>query len=125
MADKMTSIKITTNVAYMQKEILKVSGLSKTVFHRRAIDHFLEGDMIIDKELKITKRTDPGYVRKPIMEHVYLDAERRRKLESAAAATGVGITTLILQAIMDYCVEMAQILPAETLKEIMEGNSNG
>lgn len=125
MADKMTSIKITTTVAYMQKEILKVSGLNKTVFHRKAIDHFLEGDMIIDKQLKITKWTDPGYIRKPILEHVYLDEERRRKLESATAVTGVGITTLILQAIMDYCIEMAKILPAETLEKIMKGDNNG
>lgn len=125
MADRMTSIKITTTVAYMQKEILKQSGLSRAVFHRKAIDHFLKSDMIIDTQLRITKTTDPGYVRKPILEHVYLDAERREKLEAASVVTGVGITTLIFQAIMDYCMEMAEWLPEETIQKIMEAKDLG
>lgn len=113
--DKLTSIKITESLREMESKLLKVTGLSKTAFHRKAIDKFLERDMTIDDDLMISTRKDPRYIKKTVKECVYLDDVRRERLEKVSAERNVKITILLFQAIMDYCVYMSSSLPEEEL----------
>lgn len=118
--EKLTSINITGSLQVMENELLKVTGLSRAAFHRKAIDKFLSGDMNIDGDLMITTRKDPRYIRKPIKECIYLDDVRRKKLEKVSEEKNIKITILLFQAIMDYCVYMSNNLPQEELKKFLE-----
>lgn len=117
---RLTTIRVTTTLKRMEELILEESGLSKAAFHRRAIDAFVKNNGVVDAQLKIKAKTDPRYVKKPERELVYLDEERKQLLERIALRENTGITIVLYQAIMDYCIEMKKILPEDKLNEILE-----
>lgn len=117
---KLTTIRITTTLKRMEGLILEESGLSRAAFHRKAIDSFIKNNGVVDSQLKIKAKTDPRYIRKPERELIYLDKERKEMLEKIALRENTGITIVLYQAIMDYCIEMQKILPKDKLDEILE-----
>lgn len=118
--EKLTSINITEALQVMENKLLEATGLSRTAFHRKAIDKFLNGDMNIDGDLMITTRKDPRYIRKPVKECIYLDDVRREKLKKVSEEKNIKITILLFQAIMDYCVYMSNNLPEEELEKFLK-----
>lgn len=119
---KPTSFNISETLKYVENEILKESGLSQVAFHRKAIDYFIEGDHTIDEDLRITKRTDPRYIKKPVLERIYLEEEQRIILEQIRIEQNTNLTTLLFQALYDYCVVNCKILSDEILQNIMYNN---
>lgn len=116
---KLTTIKLTSTTKYLEKAICEETGMPVAKFHRRAIDNFIEKGGKVEDELKITAKTDPRYIKKEEREFVYLDDERREKLEEISAREGVGITIVLYQAIMDYCMDMSSLVSDEVIKSIL------
>lgn len=119
MGQKLTTIKITTTILYIEDKLLECTGLTRAAFHRKAIDSFLSGSQEVDDDLKITATTDPRYVKKTTRDRVYLDDDRRRELEMAAEKNGVGITIVLFQAILDYCLQESYLLPKDIIDNII------
>ena len=71
-----TTLKVTKATMVMENLLVKRMKISKTEFHRQAVDHFLEGDQLIYEELLIRNWRDPRYVHKDAQEQVYLDLGR-------------------------------------------------
>lgn len=122
MEKHLTSFKITVSVRYLETEILNETGLPQTVFHRKAIDDFLKGDGKIDEELKITKRTDPQYVKKSYTEQIYLDEVREKKLEAVAEKENTKKTVVLFQALLNFCLKNAHLIDENIVKNIIQGS---
>ena len=118
----LTSFNITNSLKYMEKEILKQTGLTQAVFHRKAIDAFLAGDQKINERFKIKKITDPRYVKRSFKELIYLDDDQKELLKPIMERENVGITIVLFQALYDYCYAMTSVLDEEVVKNIIEGN---
>lgn len=112
--EKRTSFSVTTAIQAMEERILAVTGLSRTVYHRKALQKYLEQENPqINPRLLITKRSDPLFVRKPASEPVYLSEEDREGLEKLAEKYGTSIGTVFLQALLEYTVVQAELLGLE------------
>ena len=118
----LTSFNITNSLKYMEKEILKQTGLTQATFHRKAIDAFLAGDQKINERFKIKKITDPRYVKRSFKELIYLDDDQKELLKPIMERENVGITIVLFQALYDYCYAMTSVLDEEVVKNIIEGN---
>ena len=118
----LTSFNITNSLKYMEKEILKQTGLTQAAFHRKAIDAFLAGDQKINERFKIKKITDPRYVKRSFKELIYLDDDQKELLKPIMERENVGITIVLFQALYDYCYAMTSVLDEEVVKNIIERN---
>lgn len=114
-----TTLKVTKATMLMENLLVKRMKISRTEFHRQAVDHFLEGDQLIYEELLIRNWRDPRYVHKDALEQVYLDLGREAALRVVADRCGCGITIVIFQALLEYCDYLApQLLKPEELKKL-------
>lgn len=114
-----TTFKITTSLQYLEGEILKKTGMLKTAFHKHAIQDFLAGDQKIEERLKIRRFSDPRYVKKDALEQIYLDSFYKEKLKEVAEREGCGITVVLFQALLDYCVKCSFVLEVETVDQFL------
>ena len=48
----------TASLKFLQDEVLKLTGYTKTMYQYKAIQYFLDGDRKIDDRLKITATTE-------------------------------------------------------------------
>lgn len=125
---KKTSFKITASVKYIEEEILKETGLSQAVFHRKAIDYFLNGEQLVNKEFLKTraKKEEPDYIKKSITEQIYLDEEREQSIltcaeKNSTTETVCKKTTVLFQALYDYCFSyLYQNLSIEIVEKVLE-----
>lgn len=108
---KLTFIKVTPEFVEIEKRLLEKTGLSKAAFHRKALEHFLEGSMEIDPDLRITERTNPAYVKRTEREGIYLTDDMRERLKEVAQEKGIKYTVLTFQALLNYCVYMVEYFP--------------
>lgn len=122
MKNRLTSFNITTSVKYLEIEILKSTGLPQTVFHRKAIDYFLINNPTIDDELKITRRSDPKYVKKSVTERIYLDSEREKAIIDVARREGTKKTIVLFQALMNYCLKNVNEVNRVVVEKIIHGD---
>lgn len=123
MEEKLTSFKMTTSCKKFQDALIKESGIKKNVFQKRAIDYFISTGGDIKDELKVTNYKDEKYICKQAKEQVYLDDNRRSSLELIAHNNEVGITTVLFQAMLNYCMyyyKNEASIDKERLKEIIE-----
>ena len=116
---KLTTIKITSTAKCLEEAICKATGMPKAEFHRRAIDSFLEKGGKVEEDMKITAKTDPRYIKKEERDLIYLDDERREQLEKVLLREKTKITTVLFQAILDYCMEMCDTVPEDVMCSII------
>ena len=107
---KKTPFRLTQSLLDFQNEILKNMDIPRTLFHRRAIDYFVKENGTINDRLFITKRSDPGYVKKDAIEQIYLDDEREEKIEKIAKQYHCKPTVVLFQILLDYCCIQAPIV---------------
>ena len=62
-----TCFRITRAVRTLEDALLKETMLTKKAFHKKAFDDFLRGERIIDSDLKVTKRTADGYIKRSVV----------------------------------------------------------
>lgn len=122
MKNRLTSFRITTSVKYLEIEILKATGYTQAAFHRKMIDDFLKGDTKIEEDLKITRRSDPRYVKKSFTEQIYLDSIREQRVKDIAKRENTKKTIVLFQALMNYCLKYAGVVQEDVVKNIIDGN---
>jgi hypothetical protein len=114
-----TTFRITSTLKFIEEEILKDSGLRRVALHNKAYKEFIAGDHYIDEDLKITKRSAPGYVKKPVVEQTYIEEESKEELQKIAEEQGTYLATVLFQALFNYCVNHADLIPQETMEQIL------
>lgn len=106
-----STFSVTPAVQEAEKEVLKITRLSRTMYHRLALERYLgQEDPKINPKLLIRKKTDPRYVRKNAVEPVYLSEEHRAGLEMIAKQYDTNIGTVFLQALLEYTVIQTELL---------------
>lgn len=110
---KKATVNVTNSTLILENEILGHMDISRTAFHRRAIDYFIKNGGAVHPYLLIRDRNDPHYVKKNAVEQVYLDDDRKAALEKVAAEYGCGYTVVLFNALMTYCSVMAPVVLGE------------
>lgn len=106
-----STFSVTPAVQEAEKEVLKITRLSRTMYHRLALERYLgQEDPKINPKLLIRKKTDPRYVRRNAVEPVYLSEEHRAGLEKIAKQYDTNIGTVFLQALLEYTVIQTELL---------------
>ena len=75
--------------------------INKEIGEDKFIVHFYGK---IEDSLKIKERKNPYYVKKSVREQIYLDQSQRFYLQKIADENHVGITIVLFQALITYCV---------------------
>lgn len=101
---------ITTALKYLQDEVLKITGYTKTMYQYKAIEFFLNGDRQIDERLKITAKTNPMYVKRDTRDQIYLDPVQHIEIKKVAEDQGVKISVVLFQAVLNYTCIQANLL---------------
>lgn len=106
-----SSFSVTPAIQEMEKRVLGITRLSRTMYHRLALERYLgQENPQINYRLLIKKKTDPEYVRKNAVEPVYLSEEHRAGLDRIAQQYDTNIGTVFLQALLEYTVIQAELL---------------
>lgn len=105
--DKKTTCKVTNATLLFENELLKRMDIPKTAFHRRMFDYAIENGLDIHPRLRITDWRDPDYIKRDVMEQIYIDPVREAKLKKIAQENGCTISTVYFQALMTYCAYIA------------------
>lgn len=106
-----TTFSITAKLAEMENKILDETGLSRAAYHRKAIQKYLDQENpSINERLLIRQKSNPEYVRKSVIEPVYLSLEEREALEKIAKNYKTSIGTVFLEAMLEYTVLQAELL---------------
>ena len=95
-----TTVAITHSTKILQDEILKHMDIPKTVFHQRAIKHFLEHNIPVHPWLLIKDRDDLNYVNKNDSEQMYIEVELAEQMKEISDEYNCGWTTVVFQALM-------------------------
>lgn len=114
-----TSYTVTSSLQYLEDAILDVTKMSDIAFQLKAVDYFLEGDQKVDPDFKITKRSDPKYIRKIAKKNIFLDKERDEKLRRIAEKESCGITTVLFQALYNYCLAMSDMVEPDVINNLI------
>ena len=114
---KKTSIKVTERLAELEEAISEVTGIPKTILIKRAVEQWNKNGRKFDPDILVTSHKDPRFINKPVKQSISMTEEL---YEEISKEIGVGVTFILLQAIMDYSIAMSSVLPQEKLDEIME-----
>ncbi len=117
---KKTSIKVTERLAELEEAISEVTGIPKTILIKRAVEQWNKNGRKFDPDVLVTSHKDPRFINKPVKQSISMTEELYEELKKISKEIGVGVTFILLQAIMDYCIAMSSVLPQEKLDEIME-----
>lgn len=109
--DTRTTFSITAKLAEMENKILQETGLTRAAYHRKAIQKYLDQECPgINERLLIRQKCNPEYVRKSVVEPVYLSSEDREALEKIAKNYKTTIGTVFFEAMLEYTVLQAELL---------------
>lgn len=122
MSKRLTTFKITASLKCLEMLILEKTELPKTLFQRRAIQDFLAGDRVVSDRLKIRSTKDPQYIKKDVMETIYLDADLEKEIKKVEKEQNCGLTQVLFQALLNYCVKCSDLIDEETLNSIIMEN---
>lgn len=106
---KQFSSYISKEVCDIMEFLIEREEISRVVFVRRAVRYFMESDRSIEPRLRITKRSDPDYVKRGAFVPVYLDQETRDQLEWAAQEQHCTLSQAFFQAILNYCAVLVSL----------------
>lgn len=102
MGKKLTSFSVNRSVLILEQEILKKTGLSKAVYHQKAVEYlYTSGEYQIHPRLLLGK-SDPLYVQRDAREQVYISEEMRRMLKEIADLNGCSIGVVFFHALLIY-----------------------
>lgn len=120
MDKPLTTIRLTKGMRYIENALIKETGMNKKGFHRKAYESYIAGDHTIDDQLKITKRKDPDYISKSVTEQTFIDDDIKLEMKKIAREQGVKYSTVLCQAITNYCIELSPMLPDGMIDAIIE-----
>lgn len=102
-----TSFNVTKSALQFENILIKELDIPRTTFHRKMIDYFIQEGAIVHPYLKITKRSDPNYVKREEVEQIYLDEKRELQLREVAEKNDCKLGTMLFQAMLTYSVAIA------------------
>lgn len=102
--------------SYISKEVNEVAEylirreeISKVVFVRRAIRSFMDSEQVIEPRVKITRRTDPDYIKREILFVTYMEEEQKQQLKRVAADQNCTLSQVFFQVILNYCAVLISL----------------
>ena len=102
--------------SYITEDCLKLieylaarEEITRIVFVRRAVKHFLQGDKIIDPRILITARKSKGYIRRDALFTGYIDKEQKKILTEIAHSQGANFSQVFFQCMINYCALLITI----------------
>lgn len=107
---KKTTFNITRSTRMLENVLVNQMDIPKANFHRRAIDYYLANEPDVHPWLKITRRSDPHYIKKEMTDQIYLDGEREAQLLEVARQHECGLTIVLFQALLTYCSVQAPLI---------------
>ena len=113
-----TTFRTTYNLRTVENLILKELGMTKKAFQKRALDDYIQGGHGIDPDFLIKDKSNPSFVVRRHKEQVYMTASQKKALEEIAKEHDTYYTNVVFQAINDYCLKRASLLPPELMVEI-------
>jgi hypothetical protein len=82
--------------------------ITKVVFIKKAIRHFLTGNKIIDGRIMI-QRGEPNYISRNALLTSYINVEQKKELEDIAWSQGATFSEALYQALLEYSMKMITI----------------
>lgn len=106
MKKKHTTFYITSELKELIDYLLEREEIPKTLYLKRAIRHYLNGDRKIDPRILITQRTHPDYIRRDTLDSGYIDWSQWEELEQIAKEKKCKTAPIIFQALIEYSAEL-------------------
>lgn len=122
MGKRLTTFNITAALKCLEMLIIEKTELPKTLFQKRAIQDFLAGDRVVSERIKIRSIKNPQYIKKDVTESIYLDADLEAELQEVAKDQQCGLTHILFQALLDYCIKCSDLIDEGTLNSIIIEN---
>lgn len=106
MADKLYAFHVSQEVFDLVEYLRKKEEITRKVFTRRAIQHFLDGSREIDEKILITNHYDPEYIFRDVLFSVIIDKDLLDAVKQVASEKGCKKTHVLFQSLVGYCVEL-------------------
>ena len=97
-----TSFYITEGLRNAIQLIMDETGIDKTSFYEDAFRHFLVGSRDIDSIILVTKRNDPRYIKRDVLDCVHIELNQYEDLSRVAEEKGCAISCVLFQALIDW-----------------------
>lgn len=97
-----TSFYITEGLRNAVQLIMEETGIEKTEFYTDAFRHFLTGSRDVDSIILVTKRSDPRYIKRDVLDCVHIENEQYEEMGEVAKEKGCAISCIIFQALIDW-----------------------
>ncbi len=97
---------ITQTVFDLEEYLRAKEDITRKVFVKRAIMNFFSGRQELDERILITKRKDPGYIRRDVLFSVLINKEQLQQLEDLAVKKDCKTAQVFFQCLVDYCVTL-------------------
>lgn len=102
--------------SYLSQEIYDLAvflaereEITRVVFVRRAVRYFMDGDHTVAARLRITKRSDPEYIKRGRLFSVYMDEEQMKQLKQVAEEQKCTLSQVFFQVILNYCAMLISL----------------
>lgn len=96
---------ITQELKILITFLVEREEITKVVFIRKAVRHFLGGDKIIDERVKIPRGRE-NYIPRSVIITSYIDVEQKKKMEEIALSQGTNFSAALYQALLEYSVAL-------------------
>lgn len=121
MKVRKTTFKVTKAALQFENLLLSHMNISRTDFHRNMIDYFMKNEIQIHPYLLERSKSDPHYVKRTVVEQIYLDEVREEKLRDVAEQYGCRTGVVLFQAMMSYSIHIApEVLGEEDLAKLFQ-----
>lgn len=103
MAKRIYNVKISKQLFDLAEFLREREEVTRLVFTRKAIRHYMEEKKDVDERILITKRSHPDYIERGTLYSVSMDEEQRIRLEEVAKEKGCKTSQLFFFILLEYC----------------------
>lgn len=104
-----TSFYISENLREVVNFLYKREEVTKIVFYKRAVKHFLSQDTQIHPRILITERSHPAYVKRNVLETIKFESDLKTRIAEMAKQKQCSEGQIIFQALTDYCALLLEV----------------
>ena len=98
-----TTFCITKELKDIMDYLISREDIPSTLFLKRALKMFLDGDRKVDDRVLIKKRTHPDYIRRDTPIGNYVDPEQMQQIRELEKERGYNKSQIVFQALLEYC----------------------
>ena len=103
MAKRIYNAKISKQLFDLAEFLAEREEVTRLVFTRRAIRHYMDDKKDVDARILITKRSDPNYIERGTLYSVLIDEEQKKQIEEVAKDKGCKTAQLFFFILLEYC----------------------